>query len=46
MIKSNFDIYELRERLKRTDVPIAYLNDQKSILQIKKEKAPDEDRTP
>lgn len=31
--------------LKRTNVPIAYLNDQKSILQIKKEKAPDADRT-
>lgn len=31
--------------LKRTDAPIAYLNDQKSILQIKKEKAPDADET-
>jgi uncharacterized LabA/DUF88 family protein len=30
--------------LKRTDAPIAYLNDQKSILQIK-EKTPDADRT-
>src|SRR3989344_5722263 len=30
--------------LKRTDAPIAYLNDQKSILRIK-EKAPDADRT-
>ena len=29
--------------LKRTDAPIAYLNDQKSILQIRKEKAPDAD---
>lgn len=32
--------------LKRTNAPIAYLNDQKSILQIKKEKAPDGDKTP
>ena len=32
--------------LKRTGVPIAYLNDQKRILQIQKEKAPDGDETP
>ncbi len=32
--------------LKRTGAPIAYLNDQKSILQIQKEKAPDGDGTP
>lgn len=32
--------------LKRINSPIAYLNDQKLILQIKKEKAPDGDRTP
>lgn len=32
--------------LKRTKVPIAYLNDQKSILQARKEKAPDGDKTP
>ncbi|OGF74357.1 hypothetical protein A2W48_02225 [Candidatus Giovannonibacteria bacterium RIFCSPHIGHO2_12_44_12] len=31
--------------LKRTRAPIAYLNDQKSILQAQKEKAPDEDGT-
>ncbi|MBI2634002.1 MAG: NYN domain-containing protein [Parcubacteria group bacterium] len=31
--------------LKRTNAPIAYLNDQKSILQVRKEKAPDADRT-
>ena len=31
--------------LKRTDAPIAYLNDQISILQIRKEKAPDADGT-
>lgn len=31
--------------LKRTNVPIAYLNDQKSILQAKKEKVPDVDET-
>ncbi|MBU2579192.1 NYN domain-containing protein [Patescibacteria group bacterium] len=31
--------------LKRTDAPIAYLNDQRSILQIKKEKTPDADET-
>ena len=31
--------------LKRTDASIAYLNDQKSILQVKKEKAPDADKT-
>lgn len=31
--------------LKRTNSPIAYLNDQKSILRIKKEKAPDTDKT-
>lgn len=31
--------------LKRTNVPIAYLNDQRSILQAQKEKAPNEDRT-
>ena len=31
--------------LKRTNVPIAYLNDQRSILQLKKEKAPDADKT-
>lgn len=31
--------------LKRTNVPIAYLKDQKSILCIQKEKAPDADRT-
>ena len=31
--------------LKRTNAPIAYLNDQKSILQIRKEKAPDADKT-
>jgi uncharacterized LabA/DUF88 family protein len=30
--------------LKRTDAPIAYLNDQKSILQVRKEKAPDADK--
>lgn len=30
--------------LKRTDAPIAYLNDQKSILQAQKEKAPDADK--
>ena len=32
--------------LKRTNAPIAYLNDQKSILRIRKEKAPDGDETP
>ena len=32
--------------LKRTGVPIAYLNDQKRILQIQKEKAPNGDETP
>lgn len=31
--------------LKRTNAPIAYLNDQRSILEAKKEKAPDADRT-
>lgn len=31
--------------LKRTGVPIAYLNDKKRILQIQKEKAPDGDET-
>jgi len=31
--------------LKRTDAPIAYLNDQRSILQIQKEKAPNADGT-
>lgn len=31
--------------LKRTNAPIAYLNDQKSILQVQKEKAPDADKT-
>ena len=31
--------------LKRTDAPIAYLNDQKSILRIQKEKAPNADGT-
>jgi len=31
--------------LKRTNAPIAYLNDQKSILQTQKEKTPDEDET-
>ncbi|MBI2450974.1 MAG: NYN domain-containing protein [Parcubacteria group bacterium] len=31
--------------LKRTDVPIAYLNDQRSILQAQKEKTPDADKT-
>lgn len=31
--------------LKRIDAPIAYLNDQRSILQIQKEKAPDADGT-
>ena len=31
--------------LKRTDAPIAYLNDQKLILRAQKEKAPDADRT-
>ncbi|TSC95235.1 MAG: Uncharacterized protein CEN87_247 [Parcubacteria group bacterium Licking1014_1] len=31
--------------LKRINAPIAYLNDQRSILQIKKEKAPDADGT-
>ena len=31
--------------LKRTDASIAYLHDQKSILQIRKEKAPDADKT-
>jgi uncharacterized LabA/DUF88 family protein len=31
--------------LKRTGVPIAYLNDQKRILQARKEKAPDADKT-
>lgn len=32
--------------LKRTDAPIAYLNDQRSILQTRNEKAPDGDKTP
>ena len=32
--------------LKRTNVSIAYLNDQRSILEVKKEKAPDGDKTP
>jgi len=32
--------------LKRTGAPIAYLSDQRSILQIQKEKAPDGDGTP
>ena len=32
--------------LKRTNAPIAYLQDQRSILQAKKEKAPDGDKTP
>jgi len=32
--------------LKRTGVPIAYLNEQERILQIQKEKAPDGDETP
>lgn len=31
--------------LKRTDAPIAYLNDQKKLLEAKKEKAPDMDGT-
>jgi|SRR3989338_3105762 len=31
--------------LKRTNAPIAYLSDQKSILQVRKEKAPDADKT-
>lgn len=31
--------------LKRTDAPIAYLNDQRSILEVRKEKAPDADET-
>ena len=31
--------------LKRTNAPIAYLNDQKSILRVRKEKAPDADGT-
>lgn len=31
--------------LKRTNAPIAYLNDQRSILRAQKEKAPDADRT-
>ncbi|KKQ52866.1 MAG: hypothetical protein US71_C0001G0069 [Parcubacteria group bacterium GW2011_GWD2_38_12] len=31
--------------LKRTNAPIAYLNDQKTILRDKKEKAPDADKT-
>jgi uncharacterized LabA/DUF88 family protein len=32
--------------LKRTNAPIAYLGDQRSILQTRKEKAPDGDKTP
>jgi len=32
--------------LKRTNAPIAYINDQKLILSIQKEKAPDRDGTP
>lgn len=32
--------------LKRTNAPIAYLNDQRSILQAQKEKAPDGDNPP
>jgi uncharacterized LabA/DUF88 family protein len=31
--------------LKRINVSIAYLNDQRLILQVRKEKAPDADRT-
>lgn len=31
--------------LKRTHAPIAYLNDQRSILQVQKEKAPDANGT-
>jgi len=32
--------------LKRTGAPIAYINDQKNILMVQKEKAPDGDGTP
>jgi len=32
--------------LKRTGAPITYINDQKNILEVQKEKAPDGDRTP
>ena len=31
---------------KRTDASIAYINDQKSILQVKNKKAPDGDKIP
>jgi len=32
--------------LKRTNAPIAYINDQRSILQVKNKKAPDGDKIP
>lgn len=32
--------------LKRTNVPISYINDQQAILKTQKEKAPDGDKTP
>ncbi|NQV00978.1 MAG: NYN domain-containing protein [Parcubacteria group bacterium] len=32
--------------LKKTNAPIAYINDQKSILEIRNKKAPDRDKTP
>src|SRR5207253_521038 len=31
--------------LKRTNAPIAYINDQRSLLELKNEKAPDADET-
>lgn len=37
------DLYSIL--LKRTNAPVAYLNDQKSILQARIEKAPDVDKT-
>ena len=47
-IKTVLSPYETKKcsiLLKRTGVPIAYINDQKSILEVVKEKAPDVDGT-
>lgn len=44
--KGNCDADKCSILLKRTEVKISYLNEQRSILEAQKEKAPDGDETP
>ncbi len=45
-MSSNYETKKCSILLKRTNVKIAYITDQREILELQKEKAPDGDRTP